>query len=37
MRKILISLVIATVSIFSVQAQCDCGPLERVGISLNAG
>jgi hypothetical protein len=37
MRKVLISLVIAIVSIFSAQAQCDCGPLERVGISLNAG
>jgi hypothetical protein len=37
MRKVLVSLVIAMVSIFSVQAQCDCGPLERVGISLNAG
>ncbi|KAA6317858.1 hypothetical protein EZS27_032053 [termite gut metagenome] len=37
MKKVLISLVIIVVSIFSVQAQCDCGPLERIGISLNAG
>ncbi|KAA6351598.1 hypothetical protein EZS27_000989 [termite gut metagenome] len=37
MRKVLISLVIAIVPIFFVQAQCDCGPLERIGISLNAG
>jgi hypothetical protein len=37
MRKVLISLVITVVSIFSVRAQCDCGPLERIGISLNAG
>jgi hypothetical protein len=37
MRKVLISLVIAIMSIFSAQAQCDCGPLEKVGISLNAG
>jgi hypothetical protein len=37
MRKVLISLVITLVSILSVRAQCDCRPLERIGISLNAG
>jgi hypothetical protein len=37
MRKVLISLVIAIMSIFSARAQCDCGPLEKVGVSLNVG
>jgi hypothetical protein len=37
MRKVLIFLIITIVPIFSARAQCDCGPLEKVGISLNAG